>query len=164
MGFVIRQVLGVARPLEIRAGVPAGVASGVGFLGAGTIFKIHDQVRGLTTAAGIWIVAAIGYAVAAGYWYLGILVTLLVLIVQFGVLFFLSPRFWKDVREKFRMSYEMDTPAKDFEEEWQTERRSMRSGGLGSSGNEDVEASVRRPGRAESESGKPGILDHGDGE
>jgi putative Mg2+ transporter-C (MgtC) family protein len=49
---------------------------------------------GLTTAAGIWIVAAIGYGVAAGYYYLGIMITILVLVIQFGFLFFLSPRFW----------------------------------------------------------------------
>jgi uncharacterized membrane protein YhiD involved in acid resistance len=51
-------------------------------------------VSGLATAAGIWIVAAIGYGVAAGYWRLGNFVTILVLIVQFGFLFFLSPQFW----------------------------------------------------------------------
>mmetsp|Transcript_11740 Transcript_11740/g.18066 ORF Transcript_11740/g.18066 Transcript_11740/m.18066 type:complete len:170 (-) Transcript_11740:210-719(-) len=51
--------------------VAAGVASGVGFLGAGTIAKKEMQVSGLITAAGIWLVAGIGFAVANGvlvYW------------------------------------------------------------------------------------------------
>uniref|UniRef100_A0A7S0AUM1 MgtC/SapB/SrpB/YhiD N-terminal domain-containing protein n=1 Tax=Minutocellus polymorphus TaxID=265543 RepID=A0A7S0AUM1_9STRA len=89
--------------------VPAGVASGVGFLGAGTIFKIDDKVKGLTTAAGIWMVAAIGYSIGAGYWFLGIFATLLVLVVQFGFLFFLSPHFWADLKEKYRVTYKMES-------------------------------------------------------
>lgn len=46
-----------------------GVVAGVGFLGAGTILKSdrHDEVRGLTTAAGIWLTAAIGVTVGMGY-------------------------------------------------------------------------------------------------
>lgn len=45
-----------------------GVAAGIGFLGAGTILKIADdrEIRGLTTAAGIWLTAAVGVAVAIG--------------------------------------------------------------------------------------------------
>jgi len=45
-----------------------GVATGIGFIGAGTILKRQDaaQVEGLTTAAGIWFTAAIGLAVGAG--------------------------------------------------------------------------------------------------
>jgi putative Mg2+ transporter-C (MgtC) family protein len=45
-----------------------GVAAGIGFLGAGTILKLADQgeIRGLTTAAGIWLTAAVGIAVAVG--------------------------------------------------------------------------------------------------
>jgi len=48
--------------------VMQGVAAGIGFLGAGTILKLSDQheVRGLTTAASIWLTAAVGMAVGAG--------------------------------------------------------------------------------------------------
>lgn len=107
--------------------VPAGVASGVGFLGAGTIFKINDRVSGLTTAAGIWICASIGYAVAAGYWLIGIFVALLVLVVQFGFLFFLSPHFWQDFREKFQITYDMEERDMEVDNnnEEQEERRTM---------------------------------------
>ena len=68
--------------------VPAGIASGVGFLGAGTIFKSNDSVKGLKTAAGLWSVAAIGYCVAAGYWYLALFSTVIVLVVQLGTYLF----------------------------------------------------------------------------
>jgi putative Mg2+ transporter-C (MgtC) family protein len=45
-----------------------GVATGIGFIGAGTILKRHDsnEVQGLTTAASLWLTAAIGLAVGAG--------------------------------------------------------------------------------------------------
>lgn len=44
------------------------VAAGVGFLGAGAIVKRDDRVRGLTTAASIWVVAAVGLAAGLGFW------------------------------------------------------------------------------------------------
>jgi putative Mg2+ transporter-C (MgtC) family protein len=45
-----------------------GIASGIGFIGAGTILKLttHEEIRGLTTAASIWLTAAIGVAAAVG--------------------------------------------------------------------------------------------------
>lgn len=61
-----------------QARVAAGVVTGLGFLGAGMILKRDDQVHGLTTAAGIWVVGAIGLAVGAGLYLLGIATTMLV--------------------------------------------------------------------------------------
>src|SRR5438445_10094924 len=46
--------------------IAAQIVSGIGFLGAGTIFRSGNSVRGLTTAAGLWVVAGIGMAIAAG--------------------------------------------------------------------------------------------------
>lgn len=76
-----------AASAEVSSGVGEavkGIAAGVGFLGAGTILKQPGQhrVRGLTTAAGIWITAAVGLAVAAGAWLLAIAATILCLCVQ----------------------------------------------------------------------------------
>jgi putative Mg2+ transporter-C (MgtC) family protein len=48
------------------ARVAAQIVAGVGFLGAGTIWRTSDTVRGLTTAASIWLVAAIGLLVGTG--------------------------------------------------------------------------------------------------
>ncbi len=57
----------------------AGIITGIGFLGAGTIIKGKDFVMGLTTAASIWVVAAIGIALGLGESVLATAVTLLVL-------------------------------------------------------------------------------------
>lgn len=71
------------RMFDIRdAHVVAQIVAGVGFLGAGSIMREGDKVTGLTTAATIWTVAAIGMAVGAGYLNLGATVTLIVLFVQ----------------------------------------------------------------------------------
>ena len=61
--------------------VAAQVASGVGFLGAGTIILRREIVRGLTTAASIWIVAAIGLAAGAGLFVAAVIASILALIV-----------------------------------------------------------------------------------
>ncbi len=62
--------------------VASQVVSGIGFIGAGTIIfqKNENAVRGLTTAAGLWVVAAIGLACGGGMYRVAIASTLLVLI------------------------------------------------------------------------------------
>jgi putative Mg2+ transporter-C (MgtC) family protein len=59
--------------------IAAQVISGIGFLGAGSIFKEGLSVRGLTTAASIWITAAIGILIGVGFYFPAILATLLTL-------------------------------------------------------------------------------------
>lgn len=59
-----------------------GIMTGIGFLGAGVIFKEGLTVRGLTTAASIWVTAAIGILIGIGFWFaavLGAIATLTVL-------------------------------------------------------------------------------------
>jgi putative Mg2+ transporter-C (MgtC) family protein len=56
----------MAGPHSDSTRIAAQIVSGIGFLGAGTIFRSGTAVRGLTTAAGLWVVAGIGMAVAAG--------------------------------------------------------------------------------------------------
>jgi len=58
-----------------------GIMTGIGFLGAGVIFKEGLTVRGLTTAASIWITAAIGILVGIGFWFAAIVGALATLIV-----------------------------------------------------------------------------------
>lgn len=60
--------------------VAAQVVSGVGFLGAGMILIQKQSIHGLTTAAGIWATAAIGMAIGAGLYVVGVLGSVLVLI------------------------------------------------------------------------------------
>jgi len=74
--------------------VAAQIVTGIGFLGAGTIFLRKDLVRGLTTAATIWAVAAIGMAAGTAQYFEAAFTTLLIL----GVLMVLKPiekRFFK---------------------------------------------------------------------
>lgn len=61
--------------------VAAQIVTGIGFLGAGLIFRRGVNVQGLTTAAGLWSVAAIGMAAGTGLWGLAIVVTVIVLFV-----------------------------------------------------------------------------------
>lgn len=56
------------------ARIAAQIVTGIGFLGAGTIIKTGNSIKGLTTAASLWISAGIGMAIGSGY-YLGGLVT-----------------------------------------------------------------------------------------
>lgn len=63
------------------ARIAAGIVTGIGFLGAGTIFRENDKVRGLTTAADLWVLAAIGISTGIGQYLLAIASTILVLII-----------------------------------------------------------------------------------
>ncbi len=68
-----------------RSGDPARLAaqivSGIGFLGAGIIFRSGDTVRGLTTAISVWLVAAIGLATGAGMYVVAGFATLIGLVI-----------------------------------------------------------------------------------
>lgn len=84
----------LANALKVDIGrLGAQVVTGVGFLGAGTIIHEKGSVKGLTTAASIWVVACIGLAVGLGYYFLSIFAALAVFIVlvslkQFEARFF----------------------------------------------------------------------------
>src|SRR6187401_2818408 len=58
-----------------------GIMTGIGFLGAGVIFKEGLTVRGLTTAASIWVTAAIGILIGIGFWVPAVLGTIATLVV-----------------------------------------------------------------------------------
>lgn len=63
----------------------AAVITGIGFLGAGTILRGRGQVEGLTTAAGLWVVAGIGASVGLGAYAVAVTTTLLTLFVLHGL-------------------------------------------------------------------------------
>jgi len=60
------------------------VAVGMGFIGAGAIFKGDTRILGLTTAAGLWTASAIGLAVASGFYFLAAFCTFLVILILAG--------------------------------------------------------------------------------
>ena len=66
--------------------IASNIVTGIGFLGAGVIFKSERGVNGLTTAASIWTVAAIGMAVAGGFYQIAVItcVAMLVILVAFN--------------------------------------------------------------------------------
>ena len=72
--------LSAEQPFDITR-VAAQVVTGVGFLGAGTIIVARGQIHGLTTAATIWTIAAVGLVIGAGYTLLGLAVTVLILVI-----------------------------------------------------------------------------------
>ena len=61
--------------------IAAGVVTGIGFIGAGAIIRDRGQIRGITTAASIWICAAIGLTVGVGLYATAIAATAITLIV-----------------------------------------------------------------------------------
>jgi putative Mg2+ transporter-C (MgtC) family protein len=60
--------------------VAAQIVTGIGFLGAGVIFRQGFTVRGLTSAASLWLVAAIGMAAGAGYWKGAVIATVVAIV------------------------------------------------------------------------------------
>lgn len=88
MGATLAMILSIYVPQEylgLKNGDPGRIAAqvitGIGFLGAGAIIQMKGSVRGLTTAAGIWMIATIGMAVGVGMYGIAILATLLIFAV-----------------------------------------------------------------------------------
>lgn len=85
MGSTLAMIVSSHIPVvyDLKVGDPARVAaqviSGVGFLGAGAIIQNRGSIRGLTTAAGIWMVAAIGLAIGVGLYLIAIVSTAFIL-------------------------------------------------------------------------------------
>lgn len=65
--------------------IAAQVVTGIGFLGAGAILRDRGGIRGLTTAATVWVVAGIGMTIAFGLYVLGAIATVLVLLALFAI-------------------------------------------------------------------------------
>lgn len=88
MGATLAMLVSIYIPQEylgLKNGDPGRIAaqviSGVGFLGAGAIIQMKGSVKGLTTAAGIWSMAAIGLAIGAGMYLISITAVVLILFV-----------------------------------------------------------------------------------
>ncbi len=80
--FGFEDILGRPAVVLDPSRIAAQVISGIGFLGAGTIIFLQPRsIRGLTTAAGLWTVAAIGLAVGAGLYVAAIATTVIALLI-----------------------------------------------------------------------------------
>lgn len=105
MGATLAMLLSIYVPqvyLGLKNGDPGRIAAqvitGIGFLGAGAIIQSKGSVRGLTTAAGIWMVATIGMAVGLGLYLLSIVATLLILFIL---------KFVEQIEHRVRLGGEM---------------------------------------------------------
>ena len=88
MGATLAMILSIYVPQEylgLKNGDPGRIAaqviSGIGFLGAGAIIQMKGSVRGLTTAAGIWMVATIGMTIGVGLYMVSVVATGLILVI-----------------------------------------------------------------------------------
>ena len=80
---VLSEVMGQAGGDPGR--IAAQIVTGVGFIGAGSILRDGNKISGLTTAAGVWLVAAIGMAVGYGQYFWAALCAVAILMVQLAV-------------------------------------------------------------------------------
>jgi putative Mg2+ transporter-C (MgtC) family protein len=89
VGSCCLMMLSIWLPQQLNAGDPgriaAQVVSGMGFLGAGAIIRLGNSIRGLTTAASLWLTAAVGLTIGAGM-YIAAFTTVVLAIITLMVL------------------------------------------------------------------------------
>jgi putative Mg2+ transporter-C (MgtC) family protein len=78
--------------------VASQIVVGVGFLGAGVIYVQRSSITGLTTAAGLWVVAGVGMASGFGFKFIAFFVTFIMLVV-FELLWYIEDKFIKNNRQ-----------------------------------------------------------------
>lgn len=100
--FGFSDILGADNVTLDPSRVAAQVVSGIGFIGAGAILfrKTAGTVRGITTAAGLWTVAAIGLATGGGMYFAAVITTLLAVIILWALPF---------IERKFLQMFKMRT-------------------------------------------------------
>ena len=78
--FTVLSIAAFPAPGADPARIAAQIVSGIGFLGAGAILKEGATIRGLTTAASLWAVSAVGMAAGAGAWAIAITITVIAIV------------------------------------------------------------------------------------
>jgi putative Mg2+ transporter-C (MgtC) family protein len=101
------QSVGGDRPSD-PGRIAAQVVTGIGFLGAGTIIQARGRVVGLTSAAMIWVVAAVGMVIGAGQSVVGVATTFLILVVLLGLGLFEKRLFGRCVLYDCQISFDDD--------------------------------------------------------
>ncbi|CAN5268815.1 hypothetical protein BH23CHL9_BH23CHL9_00990 [soil metagenome] len=79
--FTVVSAFGFEGSMVDPTRIAAQIVSGIGFIGAGTILQHRGHIRGLTTAASLWSVAAIGTAAGAGMYVVAVIGTVLILVI-----------------------------------------------------------------------------------
>ena len=94
--------------------IAAQVVSGIGFLGAGAIIRLGNNIKGLTTAASLWLIAAVGMSIGAGM-FLAAGVTLVIILITLIVLDKFEKRFFPSERNKLlEITFKSNNP--DYQE------------------------------------------------
>ncbi len=83
LGSFLFTTFGIAISGSSSDRIASNIVTGIGFLGAGVIFKSDNRINGLTTAAAIWITAALGMGIADGFYSLVLISTAVVLVSLF---------------------------------------------------------------------------------
>jgi len=110
LGATCLMMLSIWLPQEFSSGtgdpgrIAAQVVSGMGFLGAGAIIRLGSNIKGLTTASSLWLVAAIGLTIGAGM-YVAALVTEILSLIALMLLDSLERRFFPKVQNKLLEVY-----------------------------------------------------------
>ena len=103
VGATLLMLLSIWIPQHFEIGDPgriaAQVVSGIGFLGAGAIIRLGNNIKGLTTAASLWLIAAVGLAIGAGMYIAAAGAELIAFITLF-FLFRLEKKIFPSVRHK----------------------------------------------------------------
>lgn len=96
--YVNSAFIGIGNVMPLA--MPAAIVTGIGFLGGGLIIFRSDALHGVTTAGGLWMVAAIGISVGFGMYAVSIFATILTLVLFTGM-WYLENRFkhWFDARQ-----------------------------------------------------------------
>ena len=81
MGSALFTIMSISVTGAEPSRIAPGIVTGIGFLGAGMIFTSQDKVRGLTTAAELWVLAAIGLAIGLGFYFAALVTTLIVIFI-----------------------------------------------------------------------------------
>jgi putative Mg2+ transporter-C (MgtC) family protein len=108
-GATLLMILSIWLPRQLTINgdpgrIAAQVVSGIGFLGAGAIVRLGNNIRGLTTAASLWLIAAVGLAIGAGMFAAAAAAEIICLVTLF-VLDFVEKRFFPAERNKILELY-----------------------------------------------------------
>jgi putative Mg2+ transporter-C (MgtC) family protein len=97
MGSCLFTILSMAIGKDSTDRIASNIVTGIGFLGAGVIFKSGNNVNGITTAATVWVTAALGMTVGAGFYMASVIGCLMVFAVLY--LFTILERWFEKVNE-----------------------------------------------------------------
>jgi putative Mg2+ transporter-C (MgtC) family protein len=117
VGATLLMLLSIWLPQEfnsLKNGDPgriaAQVVSGIGFLGAGAILRLGNNIRGLTTAASLWLIAAVGLAIGAGMFAAAAAAELISLVTLFALDIFEKRLFPSERNKILELQYKQSSP------------------------------------------------------